>query len=407
LNRPALERVNPNMTTTTERNSQPTRTQLVDSAVKIQGLLRKQLADSDINRRQTDDAIDALSGAGFFRLNKPRRFGGYPVDLRTILQITETLAEADGSAAWVVGIASTGAWAGARGSEQLQEEIFGADPDARIAGSGMSCEARREHGGLRLNGRWGYASGSPHATWAALAATVTDTPDQPPAGYFCLVPAAQLQLEDNWRTVGMRGTGSNTYVAEDVFVPEYRLIALTDITEGSATSDEPMHRLPFAPVATLALIGTLLGLGRAALALTIDKAPSKSMHHTFFARQSDSVGVQIQVAEAALKLQTAQLHAYRLADDLDSAAATGQDLDYGARAQARAQFGYIPQQVLDAIHILVNVHGAATFAETSLMQQYWRDANTAARHAGFNSVVGYEVFGKALLGVPERISPMV
>jgi len=165
------------MTTTTERNSQPTRTQLVDSAVKIQGLLRKQLADSDINRRQTDDAIDALSGAGFFRLNKPRRFGGYPVDLRTILQITETLAEADGSAAWVVGIASTGAWAGTRGSEQLQEEIFGADPDARIAGSGMSCPARHEQGGLRLNGRWGYASGSPHATWAALAATVTDTLD--------------------------------------------------------------------------------------------------------------------------------------------------------------------------------------------------------------------------------------
>ncbi len=395
------------MTTITERNSQPTRTELVDSAVKIQRLLGKRLADSDIQRRQTDDAIDALSGAGFFRLNKPRRFGGYPVDLRTILQITETLAEADGSAAWVVGIASTGAWATARGSQQLQEEIFGADADARIAGSGMSCEARREQGGLRLTGRWGYASGSPHATWAALVATVTDDPGQPPEAYFCLVPAAQLQLEDTWRTVGMRGTGSNTYVAENVFVPEHRLIAVTELSEGSATSDEPMHRLPFAQVGTLALIGTLLGLGRAALALTIDKAPSKSMHHTFFARQSDSVGVQVQVAEAALKLQTAQLHAYRAADDLDSAAANGHDLDYGLRARARAQVGYTAQQVLDAIHILVNVHGAATFAETSLMQQYWRDANTAARHAGLNAVVGYEVFGKELLGVPERISPMV
>ena len=43
----------------------------------------------------------------------------------------------------------------------------------------------------------------------------------------------------------------------------------------------------------------------------------------------------------------------------------------------------------------------------SLMQQYWRDANTAARHAGLNAVVGYEILGKELLGVPERISPMV
>jgi 3-hydroxy-9,10-secoandrosta-1,3,5(10)-triene-9,17-dione monooxygenase len=144
----------------------------------------------------------------------------------------------------VVGIAATGAWAINRGSEQLQEEIFGADPDARIAGSGTPSPARREQGGLRLNGRWGYASGSPHATWAALVATVTDDSGQPPDAYFCLVPAAQLRLEDTWRS---------------------------------------------------ALVGTLLGLGRAALALAIDKAPSKSMHHTFFARQSDSVGVQVQV----------------------------------------------------------------------------------------------------------------
>jgi 3-hydroxy-9,10-secoandrosta-1,3,5(10)-triene-9,17-dione monooxygenase len=160
-------------------------------------------------------------------------------------------------------------------------------------------------------------------------------------------------------------------------------------------------------VEALTLLGTLLGLGRAALVLAIDQAPLKSMHHTFFARQRDSVGVQLQVAEAALKLQTAQLHAYRVADVLDSTAANGPDLEYRGRAQARAQFGYVAQQVLEAIHILVNVHGAAAFAETSLMQQYWRDANTAARHAGLNAYVGYEVFGKALLGVPERISPMV
>lgn len=394
------------MTTTTERTSQPARTQLVDRAVNVQGLLRERLAEGDIHRRQSDEVIDALTGAGFFRLWKPRRFGGYPVDLRTVVQLTETLAEADGSAAWVVGIASTGAWATNRGSEQLQEEIFGADPDARIAGSGMPCPARREQGGLRLTGRWGYASGSPHASWAALAATVTDDSGQPDA-YFCLVPVAQLRLEDTWRTVGMRGTGSNTFTAEDVFVPEHRTIPVTKLSEGSTGSDEPVHRLPFAQVGTLALIGTLLGLGRAALALTIDNAPSKSMHHTFFARQSDSVGVQVQVAEAALKLQTAQLHAYRVADDLDIAAANRVDLEYGFRAQARAQFGYMAQQVLDAIHILLNVHGAASFAETSLMQQYWRDANTAARHAGLNAVVGYEVFGKELLGVPERISPMV
>jgi 3-hydroxy-9,10-secoandrosta-1,3,5(10)-triene-9,17-dione monooxygenase len=271
----------------------------------------------------------------------------------------------------------------------------------------MPCSARRDQGGLRLTGRWGYASGSPHATWAALAATVTDDPDQPPDAYFCLVPVAQLQLDDTWHTVGMRGTGSNTYAAEDLFVPEHRLIPATLLTDGSNSGDKPTDRLPFAPVATFPLVGTLLGLGRAALALAIDHPPLKSMHHTFFARQRDSVSVQIQVAEAALKIHTARLHAYQLADELDSVAVNGVEIEYEFRAQARAQFGYAAQQVLEAIHILLNVHGAAGFAESSLMHQYWRDANTAARHAGLNAYVGYEVFGKALLGVPERISPMV
>jgi alkylation response protein AidB-like acyl-CoA dehydrogenase len=112
------------------------------------------------------------------------------------------------------------------------------------------------------------------------------------------------------------------------------------------------------------------------------------------------------MAQAALKLKTAQLHAFGVADDLDEVVAKRFDLSYEDRARARAQFGYAAQQVLEAIQILLNVHGAASFAESSLMQQYWRDAYTAARHAGLNEFIGYEAFGKALLGVDERISPM-
>jgi 3-hydroxy-9,10-secoandrosta-1,3,5(10)-triene-9,17-dione monooxygenase len=154
-------------------------------------------------------------------------------------------------------------------------------------------------------------------------------------------------------------------------------------------------------------MGTLLGLCRAALDYTIEKAPTKPMHQTFFARQSDSAAVQVQTAEAALKLQTARLHTHRIAEDLDAAAVNGAMLDYAHRARIRAEAGYAVQQVLEAIQMLLNVHGAGGFAESSPLQQIWRDANTGGRHAGFNVAVGYEVFGKVLLGVPERISAMV
>jgi 3-hydroxy-9,10-secoandrosta-1,3,5(10)-triene-9,17-dione monooxygenase len=384
----------------------PTHTELVARARDLAPLLRKHVA-SGVCRRQGDEVIEALTAAGLFRLFTPRRFGGYATSVRTQVDVTEALAEADGSAAWVVAIATGGAWLSAHATERAQEEVFGPDPDVRISGSGNPAPARRVDGGLRVDGRWAYASGSPHASWAGVATAVADEHGQPIGAYFGLVPRSELSLEETWQTVGMRGTGSNTFVGDDLFVPEHRLFATAGLAEGSPRHDEPLYRPPFASVAVLILMGTLLGLGRAALDYTIEKAPTKPMHHTFFARQSDSVAVQVQTAEAALKLQTARLHTHRIADDLDAAAISGASLDYSDRAQIRAQAGYAVAQVLEAIQILLNVHGAAGFAETSPLQQIWRDANTGGRHAGFNTAVGYEVFGKVLLGVPGRISPMI
>ena len=78
-----------------------------------------------------------------------------------------------------------------------------------------------------------------------------------------------------------------------------------------------------------------------------------------------------------------------------------------ARPRTPCRARRIEQQLIDAINILVNVHGAGSFAESSPLQRYWRDANTAARHAGLYEAVGYEVFGKSMLGIDEQISPMV
>ena len=97
---------------------------------------------------------------------------------------------------------------------------------------------------------------------------------------------------------------------------------------------------------------------------------------------------------------------YDVADHLDAVAA-GDEIDFETRARIKGQAGYAAQQVLDAINMLVNIHGAGSFAESSRMQQLWRDANTAARHAGLNALVGYEMYGKALLDIEERISAMV
>jgi alkylation response protein AidB-like acyl-CoA dehydrogenase len=385
----------------------PSHAELANSARELHPLLRRYTTDGEINRQLSDEVITALTDAGLFRLFTPRRFGGYATSLRTLVEVTETLAEADSSAAWVVNIAAGGAWGAAHATARAQAEVFGDNPDARVSGSNRPIHARRVDGGVQVSGRWAYASGAPHANWAGLGIAVPDDNGGPIDAYFALVPRPEVILEDTWHTAGMRGTGSHTWLSEDLFVPEHRLIPMAALSEGAPQHDEALYRLPMGPVFRLNLMGTLLGLGRAALDYTIQNAASKGVSFTVYARQSDSVAAQTQIAEAALKIDTARLHTYASVDQLDFATTHSISVDYPARARIWASSGYAVQQILDAIQLLLNVHGTASFAVSNPLQRIWRDANTAGRHGGLNTAVGYEVLGKTLLGSPERISPMV
>ncbi|SDP08838.1 acyl-CoA dehydrogenase family protein [Actinacidiphila guanduensis] len=385
------------------------REELVARARALQPLLREHAGRGEADRRVAPEVMEALTQAGLFRLMKPARLGGHEVDLRTLVEVTEALGEADGSAAWLVGVGAVAAWLVGTASKQAQDDFFGDDPDARVAGGSSPAPARRVEGGYRVSGRWAYSSGAHGAAWASMGAMLLDDSGQPLDAVLCVAPASDLTLERTWKTVGMRGTGSDTLVAEDVFVPEHRAISLGQVIAGKwpIPTGEVMYLLPAGPVGLLALLGPILGLGRAALDHVVAQASKKGMHHTFFARQADSVGVQIRLAEAAVKLKTARLHTYAVADAIDAAVGRGDDVAYGERAEYRAEYGYAAQQVLEALQILVDVHGAGAFAESSPLQQWWRDANTAARHAGLNAAVGYEVYGKFLVGVDEQVSPMI
>ncbi|MCV7427646.1 acyl-CoA dehydrogenase family protein [Mycobacterium montefiorense] len=380
--------------------------ELLASAVRLQPLLRESTLASEATRRLPNEAIDALAEAGFFRLLKPARFGGLEAQQRTVLEIAETLGHANASAAWLVSIGAGAAIVARHGSEQAQSEIFSA-PDARIAGGLAPGRARRVAGGFSISGSWSYASGAPHADWASIGVLVPDQDERDMETFLCFVPASEVRLRDTWHTVGMRGTASQTLLAEDVFVPEHRAIAFGTLLNGRTPADESEHQLPLVPAAALLLVGPLLGIGQAAADLVLSTATSKPLTNTSFTHQSDSAGVQIQVAEAELKLRTARLHAFEVADALDAGEIVNGEAGYPLRAQARAQCAYAASQVLEAIQTLINVHGAGSFADSSAMQQYWRDANVAARHAALNSYVGYEIYGKSLLGVLERIAPLV
>jgi alkylation response protein AidB-like acyl-CoA dehydrogenase len=378
----------------------------------LRDLLAANAAKGEQDRRVTEDSIKAMTDAGLFKIAVPRRYGGYETSVRTMLEVSAAVGEADGGTSWVLTLVNVCNWMVGLFPQQAQDDIYGADPGALVSGVlAPTATTVKVDGGWRVTGKWFYNSGSWHSSWAGLGIPVTDAGGQVVNQGLALIPRADLQLEDTWFVAGMRSSGSNCLVADDVFVPEHRVMLVPPAILGQYgtehAADEALYRSALVPVLALVLVGPQLGMGQAALDYVISKAAKKPVSYTFFTAQSESAGFQLQIAEAARLIDTAKLHAFRAADDIDAAAARGDYPDFLTRARIRSDTGYVAECVTKAIDILLYAHGAASFADVSPLQRIWRDSAVAARHAVVSPQVSYEVYGKALLGVDDNITPLI
>jgi alkylation response protein AidB-like acyl-CoA dehydrogenase len=391
----------------------PTLKELLLRIEETKPILTANVDETEANRRVAQANIDALTNAGAFKVMVPRRFGGYQMTIREKLEVSAAVAEACGSTGWVVALTNVCNWMASVLPDQAQQDIFGANPDAKVAGVlNPSADVRKVEGGYQVSGQWPWASGSWHADWALVGIVVPDDAGKPVDQALAFIPMSQLSIKETWFVAGMKGTGSNTMIAEDVFVPLHRLHSVPRAIENDYATEhteEELYRSSFIPVLTLILAGPQLGLGRAALQFVVDKAPKRGISYTKFERQIDSTAFQLQIATAATMIDTAHLHVFRAAADIDDAAAAGEKLSYVRRARVRADTAYAITQIREAIDALLSAHGASSFAEASPLQRIWRDSNTAGRHAVVDPLVNQEVYGKALLGIPyeDNITPLI
>jgi len=220
----------------------------------------------------------------------------------------------------------------------------------------------------------------------------------------------ELTVEDTWFMAGMKGTGSNTIVAKDVFVPAHRFLPYPDAFAGryrTEHTDEAVYRAALVPVTVLILAPSQLGVARAALDHAMAKSKTRGITHTNFPTQAESAGFQMQIAEAAMKIDTAALHVGRAADDLDRCAGDALQMTLVERARVRTDTALAAKYCRDAVEILVQAHGTSSLADSNRMQRLWRDAHTASHHAITEWQVNLEVYGKALLGIEPNITHLI
>jgi alkylation response protein AidB-like acyl-CoA dehydrogenase len=208
---------------------------------------------------------------------------------------------------------------------------------------------------------------------------------------------------------GMRGTGSNVAQTEEVYVPDSRVISLTDMANGSYRRrhpDEP--RITFHLSINLPLVATAVGIAAATLdrvvkAATEGKRAVSPLYHLV----AEAPSHQLNVADAAVLIDTARLHLLRAADEVDTEARAGHRPALADRARLRMDAAHAMRCARQAVSLLLDTAGAGSFADGSDLQRAWRDIETASRHAALSVQTSKEIYGRALLGAELPPSPVI
>ncbi|MFL0172529.1 acyl-CoA dehydrogenase family protein [Mycobacterium sp. SMC-13] len=370
--------------------------------------LGERAAEAEKLRRLPDDTVRDLIASGFTELLVPARFGGQQAPFPDILDPVRRIAHGCTSSAWTIGFLTLHNWMLALFGQQAQQEAFESRPflaPAPLAPTGRGLPA---DGGIRLSGRWSWATGVMHGNWIIVAALCG--PDDGIYPALALLPISAITVEDVWHTDGMRATGSNDVVATDVFVPEHRLVKVTDIYAGTAPGaglhDSATYRWPMVPA--LALLAAMPALGSAervtenyAQRLAERVLPYEGV------MQKDKPIAQAHLAGAQVRLRSLRALLADTVGEIEEIVVAGDSVDKPVRAQARLAAAHIVAESRAVIGDLMGAGGASIHFLSSPMQRFKRDVDVLAGHVVFDYDTSRELAGALTLGMKIPRTSMV
>ena len=349
-------------------------------------------------RQLPADTVTEL--AEFTELLVPARFGGLQAPFPTILDPVRRMAHGCTSSAWTIGFYTLHNWMLALFGEQAQEEAFADRPflaPAPLAPTGRGLPA---DGGIRLSGRWSWATGVMHGNWIIVAALCG--PDDGIYPALALLPIGDVTIEDVWHTDGMRATGSNDAIATDVLVPEHRLVKVIDIYSGTAPGaglhNSATYRWPMVPA--LALLAAMPALGSAERVTEIyaQRLAEQVMAYEGV-MQKDKPITQAHLAGAQVRLRSLRGLLADTVGQIEDIVNAGDAVGRPVRAQARLAAAHIVAESRAVIGELLGAGGASIHFLSNPMQRFKRDVDVLAGHVVFDYDTSRELAGALALGL--------
>lgn len=359
--------------------------------------LARTAADSTRMRRLDDDAAAALKESGLSKALTPKKFGGLELSPGAHVWTCAELGTVCSSASWVLMVCVAHDYIVGRFPLECQQEVYDGDADNLLAGClAPQGTIEKVQGGWRLNGRWQFGSGCDHSPWFILGARVVDPALDEAIIRHVMVPRSQVELDDTWHTLGMRGTGSKDLVVREAFVPDYRTVPTYEAFVGrSPHADSPLFRLPvYAGLASM-LTGSVLGMAERGLKAFIEGTAVRRSAHG--AVKAESAGMQRRIAESSAELAEARRLLEHICRRFDAAMADPAPMSDRERIQYRWDAAYVAELCRRAMERIYAAAGAHGIYEGSPVLEAYRDVNTACHHVVIDFDTVSELQGRMIL----------
>ncbi len=362
--------------------------------------IRDRAGRSEEQRTIPRESAQEFLDAGLLRILTPRQFGGAELGLHTFIDVVVEISTADAAHGWCAALLIHHPHYLAQFPPAAQAAVWIDGPDVPMAATlTPGSQVEMVEGGYRISGRIGYLSGVNHCTWIMVGGMLPGPagPDGPPEWTLFLVPPGHYEVVDTWNTVGMRGTGSNTVVYDDVFVPEDHTLRIADMREGTAPGGAqhgaPYLRAPWITYAPLTFVAAMLGAARGAMENY--RAWTAERSSLFGSKVAEYTSIQTRLARAAADLDAAELLIHRAADVAEDPEPATRDL----RARTYRDACRASELIVAAMDTIMTISGSAGFSADSSIQRAWRDVHFAASHVILNPEVSYAAWGRRQFGL--------
>jgi alkylation response protein AidB-like acyl-CoA dehydrogenase len=333
--------------------------------------------------------VDALLDAGLFRMLVPQSLGGLEVHLTSFVAAIEIIAQADASTAWCLAQGAGGGQIAAGLDRRVAAAIFGDGRTIVAWGPGAGTAVAVE-GGYRINGSWPFASGCRHANWMGGTARIISAdgsprlgPDGSPEVRRMLFPSAAVTIVDVWHVSGLKGTGSDTYSVEELFVD--RAYTLPAALSGLPIPDirydvGKLYSFPLVYIYAVGFASVALGIARGALDAFVDLAGAKTPRSASGLLRDDAV-IQSEVARSEAAVRAARAYLRQAIEEAWDAAQPDSLISIERRAQLRLAATHAIHAAAQAVDVIYQCAGATAIFTANPFERRFRDIHTVTQQA--------------------------